>query len=84
MSQKNIIFSTHAKQQMLLRGVQEEEVISTIRGSSWKSAKRGKLSCKKRVDFGNNSPVNQQFYLSVQNCRSGIRRESDLNHCCHD
>jgi hypothetical protein len=61
-NQKNIIFSIHAKQQMQLRGVQEEEVISTIHGSNWKSAKRGKFSCKKRFDFGNNSPVNQQFY----------------------
>jgi len=61
-SRKNIIFSTHAKQQMQLRGVQEEEVISTIRWSNWKPAKRGKLSCKKRFNFGNNSPLTQQFY----------------------
>ena len=62
MNQKNILFSTHAKRQMELRGVQEKEVISTLRESNWKPAKRGRLSCKKRFDFGNHSPVNKQFY----------------------
>jgi hypothetical protein len=59
MTVKNIIFSNHAKQQMLLRGIQKEEVISTIRSSSaWKQTKRGKLTSKMRFNFADYSPVN--------------------------
>jgi len=59
---KNIIFSRHAKQQMQLRGAQEDEVISAIRTSVWNFAKHGKLSGKMRFDFADYSPINQQFY----------------------
>jgi hypothetical protein len=38
---KPIYFSTHAREQMLLRGAEEDEVIATIRSSEWQEAKQG-------------------------------------------
>ena len=59
---KPIIFSSHAKRQMLLRGTEENEAITTIRSTAWQPAKYGKFHACLRFDFNQLSPVNQQFY----------------------
>lgn len=59
---KPIYFSTHARQQMLLRGAEEEEVIAAIRSGNWQPAKNGKLHSRLQFDYNGKSPINQQFY----------------------
>ncbi len=59
---KPIYFSTHARERMLLRGAEEEEVIAAIRSGNWKPAKQGKFSARVQLEFNHQSPINQQFY----------------------
>jgi hypothetical protein len=59
---KPIYFSTHARERMLLRGAEENEVIVAIRSGNWQPAKQGKFSARAQFDFSNQSPINQQFY----------------------
>ncbi|MBW4496920.1 MAG: DUF4258 domain-containing protein [Oscillatoria princeps RMCB-10] len=61
---KPIYFSTHAREQMLLRGAEEDEVIAAIRSGNWQPAKNGKFSARAEFDYHRKSPVNQQFYSS--------------------
>jgi hypothetical protein len=44
---KPIRLSIHAREQLLYRGVSEEEVHETIRTSKWRPAALGRLECKK-------------------------------------
>jgi len=44
---KPIRLSIHAREQLLYRGVSEEEVHETIRTSKWKPAELGRSECKK-------------------------------------
>lgn len=60
---KPIYFSTHARERMLLRGAEENEVIIAIRSGNWQLAKQGKFSARTQFDFNNQSPINQQFYV---------------------
>lgn len=60
---KPIYFSNHARQQMLLRGAEEEEVIAAIRSGNWQPAKNGKLHSRLQFGYDKDSPINQQFYL---------------------
>jgi hypothetical protein len=43
---KPIRLSIHAREQLLYRGVSEEEVYETIRTSKWKPAELGRWECK--------------------------------------
>jgi len=49
---KPIRLSIHAREQLLYKGVSEEEIIETIRTSQWKSAELGRLECKKDFSYG--------------------------------
>jgi hypothetical protein len=59
---KPIYFSTHARQRMLLRGAEEEEVIAAIRSSIWQPAKQGKFKTRFQFNFHQQSPINQEVY----------------------
>jgi hypothetical protein len=59
---KPIRYSNHARLQMVLRGVTEEEVTMAIRSGEWKTAKMGKSRSKYRFDFNRISLTNQKFY----------------------
>jgi hypothetical protein len=59
---KPIYFSTHAREQMLLRGAEEDEVIAAIRSGNWQAAKNGKFHARTEFEYNKESPVNQQFY----------------------
>jgi hypothetical protein len=59
---KPIIISQHAKRQMILRGAEENEVMSAIQTGIWQPAKKGRMRAQHVVDFNDVSPVNQQFY----------------------
>lgn len=59
---KSILFSSHAKLQMLLRGAEENEVIATIQTRKWESAKYNKSSCRAQFYFEKPSQVNQKIY----------------------
>jgi hypothetical protein len=43
---KPIRLSIHAREQLLYRGVSEEEVSETIRASKWKPGELGRLECR--------------------------------------
>ena len=49
---KPIRLSIHAREQLLYRGVSEEEVHETIQTSKWKPAELGRLECKKVFPYG--------------------------------
>lgn len=57
---KPIRLSIHAREQLLYRGVSEEEVHETIRTSKWKPAELGRLECKKV--FPNKKEWNKIYY----------------------
>jgi hypothetical protein len=60
--EKPIYFSIHAREQMLLRGAEEDEAIAAIRFTNWEPAKNGKFHARLQMDYNKESPVNQQFY----------------------
>lgn len=49
---KPIRLSGHARENLLYRGTSEEEVIATIRNSSWFPAKEGRWEASKEYAFG--------------------------------
>lgn len=59
---KPIYFSIHARNQMLMRGAEEHEVIDSIRLGSWQPAKNGKFQSRAQFEYNQQSPVNQQVY----------------------
>ena len=59
---KPVIFSQHAKMQMLLRGAEESEVIEAIRKGQWQPAKRGRFQAKWRFIFDRPSPITGVTY----------------------
>jgi len=61
---KPIRLSIHAREQLLYRGVSEEEIIETIRTSEWKPAELGRLECKK--DFPYRKEWNKIYYNKKQ------------------
>jgi hypothetical protein len=44
---KPVKLSGHAKEQLVYRGVTEEEVVETISSSTWQPAELGRLECGK-------------------------------------
>jgi hypothetical protein len=59
---KSIQFSEHAREQMVLRGAQEEEIRQAIQNEAWTPATRGKWKAKRRFSFDKLSTVNQKEY----------------------
>jgi len=59
---KSIRYSDHARLQMGLRGVSEEEVAMAIRAGKWEAAKMGKFRSRHQFDFNRVSLTNQKFY----------------------
>ena len=57
-----VIFSNHAKIQILARGADENEVIESIEKGKWLPSKDNKQHSSKTFLFQNISPVNKQFY----------------------
>ena len=49
---KAIRLSGHAHTQLARRGVSEDEVVETIRTSSWQPAELGRLECRKDFPYG--------------------------------
>ncbi len=61
---KPIRLSGHAREQLIFRGATEEEVIETIRTSSWQPAELGRLECRKDFTFENE--WNKKYYKIKQ------------------
>ncbi len=61
---KAIRLSGHAREIIRFRGATEDEVIETIRSSSWSSAEQGRLECRK--DFVYGKAWNGKFYTTKQ------------------
>lgn len=59
---KPIIFSQHARLQMMLRGAGKGEVIEAVRKGQWQPAKRRKLQAKRRFPFSGPSPITGTIY----------------------
>lgn len=59
---KPIRYSDHARLQMVLRGVTEEEVAMSIRTGKCGVAKMGKLQSRHQFDFNRVSLTNQKYY----------------------
>ncbi len=57
---KKIVFSNHAKEQMVERGVSEQEVAESIRKGDRFSAKHGRIAY--RYNFQYNSLWGKKFY----------------------
>ena len=53
---KPIIFSSHARLQMLLRGANEGEVVEAIQRNQWQPAKGRRFQTKQRFAFNKPSP----------------------------
>ena len=61
---KQIRLSTHAKEQLHYRGIEESEVIEVMRTSSWELAKKGRFQAAK--DFLFESEWNNKYYSLKQ------------------
>lgn len=62
MMSKAIVISLHARQQMRLRGAEEQEVLLAVQTGTWEPVKQGRLHARYVVSFNDVSPVNQKFY----------------------
>ena len=71
-----IRFSAHARNQLVRRGVSEEEVIEAIRTSPWQPAERGRLECRK--DFVYEGEWNGVFYRTKQVRPIFVEEEAEL------
>ncbi|MFZ5908526.1 MAG: DUF4258 domain-containing protein [Chloroflexota bacterium] len=61
---KQIRFSRHASQRMLIRGATESEVKETIHTSKWSPALENKQQARRTYKFEQPSPISQQVYKS--------------------
>jgi hypothetical protein len=61
---KPIRLSGHAKEQLVYRGVTEEEVVETISSSTWQPAELGRWECRK--DFSYEKEWNKKYYKTKQ------------------
>ena len=69
---KPIRLSIHAREQLLYRGVSEEEVHETIRTSKWKRAEIGRLEGKKVFPY--KKEWNELYELNSNNIRSSNKK----------
>lgn len=63
-SSKSVRLSGHARDQLIRRGVTEEEVVTAIRTATWQSATGGRLEC--RLDFSYERLWNKKLYSTKQ------------------
>ncbi len=61
---KPVRLSGHAQDQLVPRGVTEEEIVETIGTATWSPAELGRLECRK--DFAFDSEWNGQSYATKQ------------------
>ena len=61
---KPIRLSEHARSRLAYRGVTEDEVIETIRSSSWELAELGRLECGRDISY--EDEWNGKFYATKQ------------------
>jgi hypothetical protein len=73
---KPIIFSQHAKEQLGYRGATEEEVVETIKKSTWQSAEFGRLECRK--DFKFEKKWNKKYYKTKQVRPIFVEEENEI------
>ena len=62
--EKPIYLSGHARQQLGFRGASEQDVIESIRTSTWEPAELGRLECRKNFAF--NAEWNGKYYSTRQ------------------
>ncbi len=62
--EKPIHLSGHARQQLGFRGASEQDVIESIRTSTWEPAELGRLECRKNFAF--NAEWNGKYYSTRQ------------------
>ncbi len=63
-TEKAIRLSGHARQQLESRGASEQDVIESIRTSTWEPAELGRLECRKNFVF--NAEWNGKYYSTRQ------------------
>ena len=63
-TEKPIRLSGHARQQLGFRGASEQDVIESIRTSTWEPAELGRLECRKNFAF--NAEWNGKYYSTRQ------------------
>jgi hypothetical protein len=63
-TEKPIHLSGHARQQLGFRGASEQDVIESIRTSTWEPAELGRLECRKNFAF--NAEWNGKCYSTRQ------------------
>jgi hypothetical protein len=73
---KPIRLSIHAKEQLYFRGIEEDEVIETIRASQWELAKKEKLQASKDFRFG--KEWNKKFYTYKQVKPIFVEEETEI------
>jgi len=61
---KPIRLSQHAREQLVFRGCNEEEIKETIRAANWGAAELNRLDCRKNFAF--NKIWNNKFYTAKQ------------------
>ncbi len=61
---KSIRLSQHAREQLVFRGSNEEEIQETIRTANWGAAELNRLDCRKNFAF--NKTWNNKFYTTKQ------------------
>ena len=63
-TEKAIRLSGHARQQLGFRGASEQDVIESIRTSTWEPAELSRLECRKNFTF--NAEWNGKYYSTRQ------------------
>ena len=63
-TEKAIRLSGHARQQLESRGASEQDVIESIRTSTWEPVELGRLECRKNFVF--NAEWNGKYYSTRQ------------------
>ena len=63
-TEKAIRLSGYARQQLGFRGASEQDVIESIRTSTWEPAELGRLECRKNFAF--NAEWNGKYYSTRQ------------------
>ena len=63
-TEKPIRLSGHARQQLGFRGASEQDIIESIRTSTWEPAELKRLECRKNFAF--NAEWNGKYYSTKQ------------------
>ncbi len=73
---KPIRLSQHAREQLISRGCNEEEIQETIRTANWGPAELNRLDCRKNFAF--NKTWNNKFYAAKQIRPIFIEEEKEI------